>query len=200
MIGGAELRPRFEDRNRAVGRERDRPVAGEAAPRPAFGTARDQDEAAVRPALIDVERFVGVLGRDRDVGREEDGGAIGRGIGVARDVDAIGFADPLRIGGDERERAPDPLVDVVFAFVGVDQPAVGREEEVAAVGRHPVEGVPVAEMRRQGILRPRPEHDRVGGPADAFVDEPAGSRVTRQQRLRDRVEEDTVAVGRGAGE
>ena len=200
VVGGAELRPCFEDRDRAVGGERDRPVAGEAAPGTAVGAARDQDEAAVRPALIDVERFVGVLGRDRDVGREEDGGAVGRGIGVAGDVDAVGFADPLRIGGDERERASDPLVDVVFAFVGVDQPAVGREEEVTAIGRDAVEGVAVAEMGRQGVLRPRPEHDRVGGAGDAFVDEPAGSRVTRQQRLRDRVEEDTVAVGRGAGE
>ena len=200
MVGGAELRPRFEDRDRAVGRERDRPVAGEAAPGTAVGAARDQDEAAVRPALIDVERFVGVLGRDGDVGREEDGGAVGRGIGVAGDVDAVRFADPLRIGGDERERASDPLVDVVFAFVGVDQPAVGREEEVAAVGRDAVEGVAVAEMGRQGVLRPRPEYDRIGGAGDAFVDEPAGSRVTRQQRLRDRVEEDTAAVGRGAGE
>ena len=58
----------------------------------------------------------------------------------------------------------------------------------------------MAEMGRQGVLRPRPRYDRIGGAGDAFVDEPAGSRVTRQQRLGDRVEEDTVAVGRGAGE
>ena len=49
VIGGAELRPRFEDRDRAVGGERDRPVAAEAAPGPAVGAARDQRRSC-RPA------------------------------------------------------------------------------------------------------------------------------------------------------
>ena len=166
----------------AIGLSPPKPHAG-----PAVGAARDQRERPVRPALIDVEglsrcprvrpRCWSRRGRCRRRPRRR------RRAGGRRSFHAGRCPTGLRIGGDERERAADPLVDVVSALVLVDQPARSVEKKRwLPSAETPSKESPWQRWGGRGSCGTGPENDRIGDPAGAFVEVPAGSRVPRQQR------------------